>query len=106
MPLPPEFDEYEDVDWTVAFTTSGLTRHQQQLAAKRLTDGLAQAARAEARVTALEQEVARLRTMIAALVDHLADRGGVDMQVLDTRIADALAKAAGQPPPAGAGPYR
>ncbi len=102
MPLPPEFDEFENIDWSIAFTASGLTRHQQTIAARLLTEGLERAERAEKRVAELEAEVARLRTMVAALVDHLAARGGVDMLTLRTQIADALAAPAATP----AKPYR
>jgi hypothetical protein len=90
MPLPPEFDEFETVDWSVAFTTSGLTRHQQAIAARQLERSVEQAERADKRAAELEAEVFRLRTMVATLVDHLAERGAVDMLTLRTRIADAL----------------
>ncbi|HEY1958915.1 MAG TPA: hypothetical protein VGH28_25055 [Polyangiaceae bacterium] len=103
MSLPPELDELENVDWSVAFTTSGLTRHQQTIAARRLARGLEQAEHAEARARELEAEIGRLRTMVAALVDHLAERGNVDMVTLRTRIADALAAPT---PPAPPKPYR
>lgn len=103
MPLSPEFDEFEAIDWTFAFTNSGFTRHQQALAAARLERGLAQAAQASERVVELEAELARLRTMIAALVDYLAERGAIDMPAVAARIADAVAKASATPP---AGPPR
>jgi hypothetical protein len=112
--LPPPFDESVLIDWLgVLFDHNPrfrgfLTDDQQRFAAARLEHGLLEAAAAVAHIGELEVEVARLRTMVATLVDCLAEHGAVDMQILAARIADALAKAEGKEPPAGptAGPYR
>ncbi len=114
MPLPPPFDDSVLIDWLgVLFDHNPrfcgfLTDDQQRFAAARLEHGLVEATAAIAHVGALEIEVARLRTMVATLVDCLAEHGVIDMQILAARIADALAKAEGKGPPAGptAGPYR
>jgi len=111
MPLPPPSVL---IDWLgVLFDHNPrfrgfLTDDEQRFAAARLEHCLLEATAAVAHVRALEIEVARLRTMVATLVDCLAEHGVVDMQTLAARIADALAKGEGKGlavPPA-AGPYR
>ena len=106
MTFSPDFDVHEEIDWTSAFTNCGFTREQQAIAATRLTNGLAEVVSSERRITELERELAALRTMVAGLVDHLNDRGAIDMETLNARIASALAKAAGHTSPPAIGPYR